>query len=144
MDSNFLIKQASLVYGCNPLEKISKRNHVFSRAAIAVQLRDSGITFQEIGEILNRDHTTIMFGVQKHVDNMKFDKNYRSLYNEFLKNINKPINKEEFTILDCSEKAAVINKQLLDLGYKFEDIEAFWNDCISIARQEKLLTNHLI
>ena len=106
---NFVVKENDLVKRCR-----KKRNN-YSRIVIARYLRDHGFTFEEIGEVLKRNHATVI-----HMVN-----NYSFLYRhkdfQFVKNditmqltVEKTI-QERIVLCDTLEELEAIKVDLIKI-----------------------------
>lgn len=127
--ANYLSDIAEKIYLVDPRSKIRNRFNVYARCAISIQLRKDGECFEGIGNFLNKNHASIMHGVNKHDDRMIYDKEYKELYNSFLLEINIPINLEKSINDDINFKAACITKELISVGLDAIEIMNFWEDC---------------
>lgn len=64
------------------LARIVKRRYM----AIYTLRAELGYTLKEICDYFHRDHSTVIYAVKTHIDRMKYDTDYRDLYNRLIKN----------------------------------------------------------
>lgn len=122
---------AKIVYQVNPMDKSRNRFNVFARCAISVQLRNYGESLLSIGQFLHKDHASILHGLNKHQDRLKYDKEYNYLYDKFLKQIDPssiPEIKEKVVDDHIKAMAAVITNNLITAGFDAIEIMNFWED----------------
>lgn len=62
-------------------------NVVYARAAITSVLHSKGFLAVEIADILGRQRTTILHHLRTFEDRIKYDHDFRSMYNEFIKEV---------------------------------------------------------
>lgn len=127
----FLAEIAEKVYGVDPLDTTRTRTNVNARTAISVKMIAAGETYQAIAQFFKKDHTSILYGVKKHPDSMRYDKQYREQYEGFLKESRKPVNKEEYTLAEIKGQVVNINKKLKNLSYKPDEIAEFWKEILN-------------
>ena len=91
-NEEFIIECAAEAWNTTPEVMLtdSKVRHVSTaRCFVFKQLRASGYTYQHIGDIFKRNHSTIVHGVKKIQDWIEFDKLTRSKWNEFINLVEK-------------------------------------------------------
>jgi hypothetical protein len=132
LEANHLLQVAREVYQTNPLDKVRTNINAMCRSAIMVQMRSKGETHCAIAEFLNTDHSCVCYHFKKHEDRMKFDKNYRFLYQKFALLIVKPITKEENILNEVRLQVKKINNNLRSIGYDFAQTQTFWNEILKI------------
>lgn len=89
---DWIIEQAVSHFGSTKRQlKSDKRTRhlVDVRFMICALARLQNISYTAIAKALNRNHSTIMHGVQMHIDLVKTNEEYRVKYNEFEKVVNK-------------------------------------------------------
>ena len=88
---DIIMKSAREVYQVDPTVKCRKLKAVWSRTAVGVELRKVGVTFQQIADLFNQPTpVTAMHGISRHADNLKYDKQYKSFFERFEMEVNKP------------------------------------------------------
>jgi len=71
---------------CGP----DRTQHIFlARALVCVVLRGQGLSYSQIGSIINRDHTSIMHAVKRAMEQVKVNKAYADLINTITKEVEK-------------------------------------------------------
>jgi len=133
----FLVEMAEKVYGVDPLDRTGTRDNSRARAAVAIQLVQESETYHRIGFFFSKNHCTIAYYIKQHPTLMKFDKEYKTLYQDFLIEIGKPINRLEVTLQEIREQVNSFNKQLANLDYTSKEIQEFWNEVIKESRTKK-------
>jgi len=133
--AELLLYIASKVYGVNPLNKKNERPNVWCRTAISVVLRKEGNTLESIGQFLNKDHTTILYGVKKHQDNLTYDKEYKVFFKSFEKAYKNPEYSSPHIFKNIKNRIAEIISTLKELGYDEQSINDFFVEC---AEENKL------
>jgi hypothetical protein len=58
----------------------NRRNVVYRHAFMVAAKEISGLTFKAIGNLLHRDHASVIHAQKSHEANMRFDKNYAKVY----------------------------------------------------------------
>lgn len=130
-----LCRIAAAVYDGDPKENIRKREVVWARRAVYVQLRKIGMSFEAIGDKFGRDHASVLVACNKHRDAMKFDRPYKNLYDRY-RRLLKSSTKENIELI--RERVYQINADLLDMGFDNEYIDNFWKSSIETARHLKI------
>jgi len=133
----FMTEMAEKIYGVDPLDTTRARTNVYARSAISVVMVEAGENYYSIAEFFKKDHSSIMYGVKKHPENMKFDRSYRQQFEDFLKEIKRPANQEEYTLAEIKGQVVGINKKLAGLNYDVERISEFWNEVILESREKQ-------
>lgn len=87
MDIQHLIAAAERIYGFSPLEKSRRLECVWGRYAIFSVLRNEGRTLGYIGSHFNKNHASVLKGIEKHYIYYGVDKEYTAMYNAFLQEI---------------------------------------------------------
>lgn len=87
-DKQELIRQVNKFYNTDVQSTDRYLDIVNAKKALCYYMRKTKkCTFQEIANLIGTHHTTVMHHVQKHDNIMRFDKQYRNKYNEFLESI---------------------------------------------------------
>jgi len=134
METKFLINTANRVYGILDVsEKTNKRSNVYARTAVSFFLKQHGNTLEAIGKVLQKDHSSICFQLNKHNDQMKFNPLYKKLFIRYETELIKPINQKDF----IKEEVKKMIQELIDLQMRTEQIEIFWTECVTIAKERK-------
>ena len=71
--------------GLNFTNKSNKRSYLYPRMVVAYHLRTQSLTYEDIGYMLNRDHSTIMYYIKKYDDEYRYNEEFRKLADEILK-----------------------------------------------------------
>lgn len=80
--THLLCAHANRIFNGDCFAKSRKRENVNARMAVAVILRDKNFyTLAQIGKIFNLNHDMVFYYQKKHVELMKFNKEYRTLFN---------------------------------------------------------------
>lgn len=132
----FLVEMAEKVYKVDPLDKSRNRMNVYARSAITVQLVADKETYEAIGGFFDKDHASVYYAIKKHPDWLKYDRNYREYYNNFLLEIGKPGNQEEYILDEIKGQIVGINKKLSKLNYDVERIYEFWEEIVLDVRKK--------
>lgn len=134
----FLVEMAEKVYGVDPLDRAGTRDNSWARAAVAIQLVQEAETYHKIGFFFSKNHSSIYYYIKQHPSLMKFDKEYKTLYHDFLTEIGKPANQMEVTLQEIKAQVIKFNKQLANLDYNSDQIFDFWTEVIEEARTKKI------
>ena len=81
--AEIILYNACKVYGVNPMRSNRNRLNVWCRTAISVYLRKEGNSLSAIGDFLYKNHATILHGLNKHKDDLYYDKEYQMFFIEF-------------------------------------------------------------
>ena len=73
------------IVGNNFRNKSNQRIYLFPRMIVAYHLRLMGWTLLDIGYMLNRDHSTIIYYLKKYDDEYRLNEDFRNLADEILK-----------------------------------------------------------
>jgi IS30 family transposase len=134
MNPNFLIQIANKVYHISDVtEQTNKRDNVYARTAVSFFMRKEGMSLPAIGKFLNKDHSSIYFHLNKHEDQLKYNPMYKKLFSSFESELRRPINQEDF----IKNEVKKIVLKLFDLKMTTEQIQEFWLECITIAKERK-------
>lgn len=71
--------------GLNFTNKSNKRSYLYPRMVVSYHLRMQGWTYDDIGYILNRDYSTIIYYIKKYDDEYRYNEEFRKLADEILK-----------------------------------------------------------
>lgn len=129
--ANYLLEMAKKVYGIDPMVSNRQRAAILARTAISVQLLESKETYYKIGAFFKKDHSTIIHIVKQHSDRLKYDKEYKELYHNFLLEIGKPINKHEHTFEEIRFQVKKLTNDLLALNFTIDEVITFWQETIN-------------
>jgi chromosomal replication initiator protein len=89
MNTNNIIKIVATIFGATPEDIKGKRRTrpiADARAVCFYLLRKTGMTVENVGEKLNRHHTTVVLGTKKVQKLLSFDK-------EFIKKVEQVLDK---------------------------------------------------
>jgi hypothetical protein len=134
----FLVEIAERVYGVDPMDTTRNQNNVNARTAISVILIKEEERYESIGEFFDKNHSSIHHAVKKHPQLMEYDRNYREHFNQFVAEIKKPINNEEYTINEIRGQVIGINNKLQSLKYNPDQIRNFWEEVLPEFTNELL------
>jgi len=132
--AELLLYNASKIYGVNPTKKGNERPSVWCRTAISVILKKEGNTLMAIGDFLYKNHATILHGLQKHQDNLVYDKEYALFFNEFKKTIRNPEASSPYILKNIKSRITEIILTLKALGYCEQKIDEFFNECVEESK----------
>jgi hypothetical protein len=132
----FLVEISEKVYKVDPLSKARFRMMVYARSAITIQLVADGETYEAIGAFFDKDHASVYYAIKKHPDWLKFDRDYREHYNNFLLEIGKPGNQEKYILEEIKAQIIQINIKLSKLNYDSERISEFWEEIVLDVRKK--------
>lgn len=65
------VEQVGRRFGVAPQEILGPfrdQRIVVARHAAFSELRDAGLTLPRIAKVMNRDHTTVMYGIRRHAE----------------------------------------------------------------------------
>jgi chromosomal replication initiation ATPase DnaA len=83
MVGEILIKEANKIFKCDLLASSQVRNNVDGRVAVSYYLRiHSKTTFQKIGDLLKKDHGTIMHYMKLHDNLYRYNSEYKNKYDK--------------------------------------------------------------
>ena len=91
MDNKELLNEVIAKYEVNT--KSRKREKVYARFVISKYLRNKGWSLQKIGEVLNRDHSNVVYAL-KQFDNLKNEIDFKYIYSLIFRDLEQ----SEFTI----------------------------------------------
>jgi hypothetical protein len=91
MENKELLNEVILKYEVNT--KSRKRDKVYARFVISKYLKNKGWSLQKIGEELNRDHSSIVYGL-KQFELLKKEMDFKHIYSVILRDLEET----EFTI----------------------------------------------
>jgi len=78
---NLIIPEINKIFDCDILAKNRIQKNVFGRAAFyQFMRRNSGLSLQKIGDLIGKNHATIIHGLQVHSELMRFNREYREKY----------------------------------------------------------------
>lgn len=55
---------------------------VYARAIAAWFLRQSGLSYPQIGKVINRQHCTVIYHLRKHDDECTYNREYRKMFDK--------------------------------------------------------------
>lgn len=84
----FLKKRAVAVYRANPYDRGGTRPKVWARMAIAVILLKEKYSYSSIAREFKMKHATVFHYEHNHEQMMKYDVEYRNLFQEFIEGVN--------------------------------------------------------
>jgi len=128
--AELIVYNASKVYGVNPMQKNNERLNVWCRTAISVILKKEGNTFQAIGDFLYKNHATIHHGINRHPDDLIYDKVYKSFYDEFVMAMRNPETSITYVLKTNRSRIKEVVLTLKALGYDEQGINTFFEECI--------------
>jgi len=139
--AEYLLEIAKKIYEIDPLAKERYQMAVFARTAISIQLLQDAESYSHIENFLGKSKETIIHGVRKHLDSMKYDKVYQSLYNKFVLEICAPANLKQLRFRETKDQVNRINITLIEMSFTHTEIIDFWNECITesmVQNQESI------
>lgn len=83
------VKSMNEIVGADILEPSRRRDVVWARNMVAYRLNQDGLSFEKIGKVLNRDHSTVFHSVMRCKDIFKYPSMYReelALWETFISN----------------------------------------------------------
>lgn len=133
-----IIEIASEVYGCNPMDKSRKRNYVWARRALFVEMRKTD-TLEGVGDEFGLDHATVLHHISKHEILYGMDFDYTLMYNRFLTAVGLPTTKE-VTRRPIYRDSEPRNQVLVDMVKKIPDdlVDGIYVKLDAIIRMSKV------
>lgn len=81
-----IIEDANKVFEGDALHSDRKLGNVAARKAVGYYFhRVMGFSCTRAGEFINKDHATVLHYCREHLNDLKYNKEYRAKYNEFFK-----------------------------------------------------------
>tara|TARA_R100000353_G_scaffold111058_2_gene79684 strand:+ start:5494 stop:5868 length:375 start_codon:yes stop_codon:yes gene_type:complete len=104
---NIIKQKIEELYDLNLEKKTRKREYVEARSLFCKICRDTlNVTFQQIGNVINKNHATAVY-YKKTIENlMTYDKDIVNNYNEILQKLH--LEEENFDHLDKDELKTLI------------------------------------
>lgn len=130
--------------------KGKKRNpkYVIARHLCMYLLREmTPLTFEEIGDLINRNHSTAIYGISKIKKKLKKNEQFRLLYDEIRSNVNININAMRFKYSVESTTEAIYgtttlfmrltNDQRLESGKSVQGFSQVLEDVLRLIKSKK-------
>ena len=102
-----------------------RRNVVFKHAFFAATRELTNLSLKSIGNILNKDHATVLYAIRSHQTNYTYDAQYRNVYDEIFGSMAKIVDGHNEDLYD------LIERRMQSL-----DIEGFNSDMIEMYRRK--------
>jgi chromosomal replication initiation ATPase DnaA len=81
-----IINQVDRVFNCNALSTLRKRENVNGRIATSFYLRSvEKLSLKKIGQIINKDHSSVIHYIKQHESLYLYEKEYKSLFDKLTK-----------------------------------------------------------
>ena len=81
-----IINQVNRIFSCNTLSTSRKRDNVNGRIASSFYLRYvEKLSLEKIGEIINKNHSSVIHYLKQHESLCLYDKEYKRLYSKLTK-----------------------------------------------------------
>ncbi len=132
--AEIILYNASKIYGVNPMRSSRNRLNVWCRTAISVFLRKEGNSLSAIGDFLYKNHATILHGLNKHKDDLYYDKEYQMFFIEFSMAMKNPEESSDYILKNIKYRITEIILTLKALGYDEQKIDDFFNECVSESK----------
>jgi hypothetical protein len=138
--AEYILYNASKVYDTNPLVKTRKRYTVWCRVAIAKILHNEDNTLVSIARFIKKDHATIIHYMKIHDALMKYDKEYRQLFEKFKLVLGDRKNNKDYLLNAITERIHYSIETMQALNYDMDFIENYFKQCIE-ASKSKLMAS---
>lgn len=127
--ADYILINAQIIYQVDLFGDKNNRYSVWCRSAISKIMKEEGFKIKMISNFLNKDHSTILYGLGKHEDNLQFDKEYKLLFDEFVLIIGDSQKNRDYLLNNFFSKIYHSTVELKENGFDVEFIEDYIQDC---------------
>jgi hypothetical protein len=78
-----------------------------------IKMLEPKLTFREIGESVNKDHTTVIYGINQYEIFIKYNKNLEKVKNQVLLTYGKNHNK--YGLINIDEEISLLEQRIIEL-----------------------------